>query len=168
MYVRSVIRQFLAGLIVSTSILSACLAQPSNGKCPGLPDHQKLKSVLTSVVKQGKEANSGLGNQEWAAVVNHDGIVCAVVFSGPERSVQWPGSRLIAAEKANTANALSGPPLNAFASRIYIAGVVSNTPGNLRHWIRNPHEIEQHTAMPEMGVTDEDSKDIAAYLYTLH
>jgi hypothetical protein len=38
---------------------------------------------LTSVVKQGKEANSGMGNPEWAAVVNRDGIVCAVVFSGP-------------------------------------------------------------------------------------
>jgi uncharacterized protein GlcG (DUF336 family) len=50
-----------------------------------------------------------MGNQEWAAVVNRDGIVCAVVFSGPDRSAEWPGSRLIAAEKASTANALSGP-----------------------------------------------------------
>jgi cytochrome c2 len=60
-----------------------------------------------------------------------------------------------------------GPPLEAFAFRIYIAGEVPNTPDNLQHWIRNPHSIEQHTAMPEMGVSDADSKDIAAYLYTL-
>lgn len=60
-----------------------------------------------------------------------------------------------------------GPPLTAFALRIYIAGLVPNTPSNLLHWIKHPHEIEQHTAMPEMGVTDADSKDIAAYLYTL-
>jgi len=66
------------------------------------------------------------------------------------------------------ANAKVGPPLDAFALRIYIAGQVANTPDNLRHWIMNPHQIEQHTAMPEMGVSDEDSKDIAAYLYTLH
>ena len=66
------------------------------------------------------------------------------------------------------ANGKVGPPLNSFALRIYIAGEVPNTPGNLLHWIRNPHQIEQHTAMPEMGVSDEDSKDIAAYLYTLH
>ena len=66
------------------------------------------------------------------------------------------------------ANGKVGPPLNAFALRIYIAGEAPNTPDNLRHWIRQPHEIEPHTAMPEMGVTDEDSKDVAAYLYTLH
>ena len=52
--------------------------------------------------------NGGMGNQEWAAVVNRDGIVCAIVFSGSTRGDQWPGSRLIAAVKANTANALSG------------------------------------------------------------
>lgn len=61
-----------------------------------------------------------------------------------------------------------GPPLTAFAMRSYIAGLLPNTPANLRHWIQHPHDIEPRTAMPEMGVTDEDSKDIAAYLYTLH
>lgn len=66
------------------------------------------------------------------------------------------------------ANGKVGPPLTAFALRVYIAGELPNTPGNLLHWIRNPHAIEQHTAMPEMGVSDQDSKDIAAYLYTLH
>jgi cytochrome c2 len=66
------------------------------------------------------------------------------------------------------ANGKVGPPLDAFALRIYIAGRLANTPDNLRHWIMNPHQIDQHTAMPEMGVSDEDSKDIAAYLYTLH
>jgi cytochrome c len=60
-----------------------------------------------------------------------------------------------------------GPPLNGFALRIYIAGEVANTPDNLRLWIRHPHQIEPRTAMPEMGVSDEDSKHIAAYLYTL-
>jgi cytochrome c len=65
------------------------------------------------------------------------------------------------------ANARVGPPLDGFAMRVYIAGEIPNTPDNLRHWIRKPHDINPHTAMPEMGVTDEDSKHIAAYLYTL-
>jgi cytochrome c1 len=60
-----------------------------------------------------------------------------------------------------------GPPLVSFAMRTYIAGEVANTPANLTHWIQHPHEIEPHTAMPEMGVTEQDSRDIAAYLYTL-
>lgn len=66
------------------------------------------------------------------------------------------------------ANGKVGPPLSAFALRVYIAGELPNTPDNLRRWIQNPRSIEQHTAMPEMGISDEDSRDIAAYLYTLH
>jgi len=43
----------------------------------------------------------------WASLVNRDGIVCAVAFSGGDRDDQWPGSRVISAQKANTANAFS-------------------------------------------------------------
>jgi uncharacterized protein GlcG (DUF336 family) len=89
--------------------LRLCAFAQQSKNCAGLPDYGKLKSALTAVTKEGKEANSGMGNPEWAALVNRDGIVCAVVFSGPDRSAEWPGSRLIAAEKANTANAVSGP-----------------------------------------------------------
>ena len=103
------IRQFAFSFAVVAMLGGSLVAQKTNDKCSELPDYQKLKTALTSVVKQGKESNSGLGNQEWAVLVNRDGIVCAVVFSGPDRSAEWPGSRLIAAEKANTANALSGP-----------------------------------------------------------
>jgi cytochrome c len=65
------------------------------------------------------------------------------------------------------ANGLVGPPLAGIAGRVFIAGELPNTPENLTHWIQHPHQIEPHTAMPEMGVTDQDSRDIAAYLYTL-
>jgi uncharacterized protein GlcG (DUF336 family) len=82
--------------------------KPTPG-CAAVPDHGKLVAALQAVVKQGKEANTGMGNHEWAAVVNRDGLVCAVVYSGPDRGAEWPGSRVIAAEKANTANALSSP-----------------------------------------------------------
>jgi uncharacterized protein GlcG (DUF336 family) len=87
--------------------------------CQGLPEFGKLKSALTATVKEGDMGNGGLGNQEWAAVVDRDGTVCAVVFSGPDRSVQWPGSRIIAAEKANTANAFSGPNFALSTANVY-------------------------------------------------
>jgi heme-degrading protein len=80
---------------------------PDPHDCSKLPDYNKLKTALTEAVKQGKEANGGLGNQEWGTVVNRDGIVCAVVFTGPNRAAEWPGSRVISAMKANTVNALS-------------------------------------------------------------
>jgi uncharacterized protein GlcG (DUF336 family) len=95
----------LAVCVVSS--LSAWAQSKPPADCSKLPNHDTLRSALQSIIKEGKAANSGLGNQEWAVVVNRDGLVCAVVYSGPDRGAQWPGSRLIAAEKANTANALS-------------------------------------------------------------
>jgi cytochrome c len=65
------------------------------------------------------------------------------------------------------ANGLVGPPLWDIYNRVYIAGEVPNTPENITHWIQHPHSVEPNTAMPEMGVTDQDSRDIAAYLYGL-
>src|SRR5206468_1986990 len=49
----------------------------------------------------------GLNNQMWGTIVDRDGVVCAVAFSGVNRGAQWPGSRVISAQKANTANAFS-------------------------------------------------------------
>ena len=60
-----------------------------------------------------------------------------------------------------------GPPLDGIANRIYLAGQLTNTPENLIRWIRDPQGIQPGTAMPELGVTEQDGKDIAAYLYTL-
>jgi uncharacterized protein GlcG (DUF336 family) len=97
-------------LLLPALAAAICLPCAAQGKpdCPGLPDATKLRSALQSIVREGSSGNGGMGNQEWAAMVNRDGIVCAIVFSGSTRGDQWPGSRLISAEKANTANALSG------------------------------------------------------------
>jgi cytochrome c len=65
------------------------------------------------------------------------------------------------------ARGLIGPSLDRIDERYYIAGELPNTPGNLMLWIQHPRQVEPHTAMPEMGVTEQDSRDIAAYLYTL-
>ena len=65
------------------------------------------------------------------------------------------------------ADSLVGPPLDRIASRTYVAGVVTNTPGNMVRWIRDPHGVDPLTAMPNLGVSEEDARDIAAYLYTL-
>jgi len=57
----------------------------------------------------------------WATVVNRDGEVCAVVFTGTNRGDQWPGSRVISAQKANTANAFSLPGLALSTANLYSA-----------------------------------------------
>jgi cytochrome c len=66
-----------------------------------------------------------------------------------------------------SARGLVGPPLTSVGSRVYLAGRVPNTPDNITKWIQHPHAIDDKTAMPETGVTDQDARDIAAYLYTL-
>lgn len=65
------------------------------------------------------------------------------------------------------ARGLVGPPLSNFGARRFVAGELLNTPDNLVRWIMHPHAVEPHTAMPEMGVSEEDARDMAAYLYTL-
>ena len=60
-----------------------------------------------------------------------------------------------------------GPPLDEFARRVYIAGVLANTPENLQRWIRAPQEVDPHSAMPDLGVSAEQARDITAYLYGL-
>jgi uncharacterized protein GlcG (DUF336 family) len=57
----------------------------------------------------------------WATVVNRDGVVCAVAFTGNNRGDQWPGSRVISAQKANTANAFSLPTLALSTADLYSA-----------------------------------------------
>ena len=66
------------------------------------------------------------------------------------------------------ARGLVGPPLDGIADRSSLAGELSNTPANMMRWIQHPHEVEPHTIMPEMNVSEDDSRNIAAYLYTLH
>jgi cytochrome c2 len=65
------------------------------------------------------------------------------------------------------ANGTAGPPLKGFASRTYIAGVLQNWPENLVRWITQPQEVTKGTAMPDLGVTRDQARDMAAYLYTL-
>ena len=78
--------------------------------CPTPADkaaiHARLKTAL--IAAQGAE-NGGFGFEMWGTVVNRDGVVCAVAHSGDDRGDQWPGSRVISAQKANTANAFSLP-----------------------------------------------------------
>ena len=84
--------------------LMAVAANADDSNCKNLPDYNALKTALA---KATAAETSGLNNQMWATIVDRDGIVCAVAVSGVNRGAQWPGSRVISAQKANTANAFS-------------------------------------------------------------
>jgi cytochrome c len=61
-----------------------------------------------------------------------------------------------------------GPTLAGMSGRSIIAGLLANTPESMIEWIRHPQKVSPGTAMPDMGVTDQDAQDMAAYLGSLH
>jgi cytochrome c2 len=65
------------------------------------------------------------------------------------------------------ANGQVGPPLAGVGARRYLAGQLLNTPDNMMRWIRHPREINDKTVMPDTGVTQEDARNIAAFLVSL-
>jgi uncharacterized protein GlcG (DUF336 family) len=89
-----------------------------NSQCAGLPSQATLKTALKAARAQ---MNGGFNLDMWGVIVNRDGVVCAVAFTGNERGDQWPGSRAIAAQKANTANAFSLPALALSTANLFSA-----------------------------------------------
>src|SRR5258708_28373965 len=110
----------LAGVILLSG--SSLRADDQTGKdssqCKGLPSYADLQAQLKLAQAQ---SNGGFGLNMWATVVNRDGVVCAVAFTGAGRGDQWPGSRVISAQKANTANAFSLPGLALSTADLYSA-----------------------------------------------
>lgn len=85
---------------------SSVVASGKYDACNDLPGHKAFKQAVNAVVDAAN--NAGLDNEMWVSAVNRDGVVCAVARSG-KPGEQWPGSRVISAQKANTANAFSLP-----------------------------------------------------------
>jgi cytochrome c2 len=65
------------------------------------------------------------------------------------------------------ANGKVGPPLAGIARRVYLGGVLANTPENMSRFIRAPQEADPRTAMPDLQVGEAHARDMVAYLYTL-
>jgi uncharacterized protein GlcG (DUF336 family) len=93
---------------------------PKSG-CQNLPSWSQLHAALVAAQAQ---PNGALGNHMWGTIVDRDGIVCAVAFTGSDRTRQWPGSRVISAQKANTGNEFSLP---AGSSEAFPTGLALST-----------------------------------------
>lgn len=111
------------GLVLVTALVVAGATghaddRGASNACRDLPSHGALREALESAQS---ESNGGFGLEMWATVVNRDGIVCGVAFSGGNRGDQWPGSRVISAQKANTANAFSLTGLVLSTANLYTA-----------------------------------------------
>lgn len=137
----------VASLLVAGVLASPALAddrsddRASLANCP--VGYSKLKEALDyAVAKDG----SGFNLQMWATVVDRDGVVCAVASSGANRGDQWPGSRVISAQKANTANAFGLPGFAISTANLYSAvqpggslfGLQESNPVNPSHAYAGP------------------------------
>src|SRR5688572_13902446 len=100
----------------STDLLAAEGQAENRNAFKGLPSHAELTAALKAVVA---EENAGIGLHMWATIVDRDGVVARVAFSGQDRGDQWPGSRVISAQKANTANAFSLANLALSTANLY-------------------------------------------------
>ena len=105
---------FIGALAVTSTFAFA----GSDNSCNELPSQAVLKNALKAARLQ---SNGGFNLDMWGTVVNRDGVVCAVAFTGTNRGSQWPGSRVISAQKANTANAFSLPTLALSTANLYAA-----------------------------------------------
>ena len=108
----------IATLLAVTVFATAAHADHRQPTCQDLPDYNALKLALKNATSL---KNGGFGLPMWGTIVDRSGIVCAVAFSGPAEDSQWPGSRLISAQKANTANAFSLPTLALSTANLYSA-----------------------------------------------
>jgi uncharacterized protein GlcG (DUF336 family) len=88
------------------------------GTTSTLPTYSEVQTSLKKIVA---DKNGGFGLNMWATIVDRDGIVKVVTFSGKDRGEQWPGSRAISAQKANTANAFSLPALALSTANLFTA-----------------------------------------------
>ena len=101
-------RQLSVAAVAASAALAAPAALAAQVDCP--VSQSALKRALTAATMQ---ANGGLALNMWGTIVNREGLVCAVAFTGSDFQSQWPGSRVISAQKANTANAFNlGPGSN--------------------------------------------------------
>jgi uncharacterized protein GlcG (DUF336 family) len=110
-------RVSLRSLFLAVAVCAAPQALAAD-PCAGLPTHAQLKAAL---IAARAADNGGFNLDMWGTVVNRAGEVCAVAYTGKDPGAQWPGSRVISAQKANTANAFGLPGLSLATANLYSA-----------------------------------------------
>lgn len=129
--------------MVASIIAPGAWATGDRPACQGLPGWESLQSALKSALNG---TAGGFGLNMWATLVDRDGIVCAVAFTGEERGDQWPGSRVISAQKANTGNAFSLPGLALSTANLYSAVQPGGSLYGLQH--SNPVDTQNAYRLP--------------------
>lgn len=142
-----VIFSFVALLLSATTIATA-----NAQTCAELPKFEELKKALTDA---RKENNGGLNLDMWGTITDRSGIVCAVAFTGATVDAQWPLSRAISAQKANTANGLSLPGLALSTANLFSAV----QPGGFLFGLQESNPVDTKVAYEGAAATFGTAKD---------
>jgi uncharacterized protein GlcG (DUF336 family) len=146
--------RFMTFALVSIGIIYSAQRAEAAAPCPTHFD-QLTKALKGAVKPSGGPTNGGLDNNEWGAVIARDGTVCAVTRTGGQVGDQWLGSRAIAIEKANTANALSLPKFAISTANLY----ASTQPGGPLFGLiqtNPPDTAGLYAGLPDKWGTDQD------------
>ncbi len=125
MFKHSFLKSSLLIGLVCTLVSSSAFADRRNihrRACNAVPTWEQLKNALDASGATTPGVNGGFNLNMWGVIVNRDGYVCTVAFTGEDRGDQWPGSRIIAAAKAYMANAYSLPGLALSTANLYASG----------------------------------------------
>lgn len=126
-------------ITLATLALVGFASGNANAKCEGLPSQADLKKAL---VEARKADNGGFNLDMWGSVVDRSGTVCAVAYTGEKVDSQWPGSRLISAQKAYTANSFSLAGLALATANLYSA----TQPGGSLYGLQHSNPIQTGVA----------------------
>jgi cytochrome c2 len=151
----------LAYLVAALAITATWLHEPTRRMVPTRTILRILPVLMLGVVMSGCERGSAMTGMAAAQLTGgnpHRGEL-AVRHYGCAACHTIPG--------VPGANSTVGPSLSGISGRPYIAGVLTNSPTNLVRWIQHPQQVDPLTAMPDVGLSETDARDIASYLYTL-
>lgn len=154
---------FVAALAVAVTFASGSAHASDACAALGLGNANAIHAALTTALKSvspSKASNGGLGNHMWATIVDQDGKVCAVTFTGPDRISQWPGSRAISAQKANTGAAFNLPAgLGGTVDALSTANLWTQAqPGGSLFGLQFSNPVDPAVAYGEAGAGGEASK----------
>ena len=136
----------------ATTTAASPVVTAATNSCAALPTYSELQKALKDA---RAAANGGLNNDMWGSLVARDGTVCAVAYTGDTVDAQWPGSRVIAAQKANTANAFSVKG-NALSTANLYAGT---QPGGFLFGLQDSNPVDVKVAYAGPAADYGSSKD---------
>jgi cytochrome c oxidase assembly factor CtaG/cytochrome c2 len=151
----------LAYLVAALAITASWLREPGRSIAPRQTVLRLLPMLIVAVLLSSCKRSTAMTPEDAAHITggNPKRGQLAIRHYGCAACHTIPG--------VPGANGGVGPALSGIGSRPYIAGVLTNSPSNLVRWIQHPQQVDPLTAMPDVGLSEADARDIASYLYTL-